>query len=90
MEYKQGLASHTGQESKLLSWVEIVSSAALSLISEDSSVGDVGNDPCVVPKPPGLQPRTISSPGYLVHKKAVPPTGSSCDRAKAGESVHGL
>lgn len=78
--------------SMLLSWVVIVSLAASSLIAKDSSVGDVGNDPCVVSKPPGapardhILSRTLSSQ----KRKAVPPTGGSCSREKAGESVHGL
>lgn len=67
-----------------LSWVVIVSRAALSLISKDVSVDGVGNDLCVLyQSPQELWPRTTSSQGYLAHKKAVPSAGGSCSREKA-------
>lgn len=67
----------------------IVSLTALSLISEDSSVSDV--EMCVLPKPPGTPAKDhILTRIFISQKKPVPPTNSSCGRAKARENVPGL
>lgn len=91
MEYKRGLASHTGQDSKLfnVTFLGRDSLATSSLISKESSVGDAGNDPGVVSKPSGA-PVKAQILTRLSSQKGCPPTGSSCSREEAGESVHGL
>lgn len=73
----------------LLSLVVTVSLAAL-LISEDSSVGDFGNDVCIVSKSPGAPAKDHIFTRILNSQKGCPHRGCSCSREKTGESVHEL
>lgn len=85
MEYKQRLASHTGQESKF---------SNVTFLGHDSQscsfITDFWRRVCwwcwKLPLCCIKALRSSSQAPYphLVHKKTVPPTGGSCSREKAG------